>query len=345
MSSPNSDPAFNPELGASSSFNTQSQMGLPEILQMCCVSRRSGQITFRSGESYGFIYIQHGRVLHALCGTTEGEEAIYHMLTWPGGGFSLDEGILPHKKTVTLTWEQLLFEGARRADEGLTVPRMMPDVPVKTEANPSAVHRTQENQPRLIISGPEVESATFELEQEYTHAGRSSDNEIHLPFSSVSTRHCIFILSGADVVVRDLNSSNGTFVNGAAIDETILRPGDQIQLGTIQMKFEPGIKRPKLVAPSPSAATPATKDGFGMLPVKASRGSELLNATVKISLPPRPSSQADDSAYVKGVSAISYEALPKPEVEKKKTPWIMIIVFLVLVIIGVFCYWHFVLHK
>ena len=91
-------------------------MGLPEVLQMCCLSRRSGQITFRSGESYGFIYIQHGRVLHALCGTTEGEEAIYSMLTWPGGGFSLDEDILPHKKTVTLTWEQLLFEGARRAD-------------------------------------------------------------------------------------------------------------------------------------------------------------------------------------------------------------------------------------
>src|SRR6202000_2102823 len=94
-------------------------MGRPEVLQMCCLSHRSGQITFRSGESYGFIYIQQGRVLHALCGTVEGEEAIYTMLTWPGGGFSLDEDILPHKKTVNLTWEQLLFEGARRADIGL----------------------------------------------------------------------------------------------------------------------------------------------------------------------------------------------------------------------------------
>src|SRR6201999_2164853 len=122
MSQPNSTPGPTPESAGNSGFSAQSQMGLPEVLQMCCLSRRSGQITFRSGESYGFIYIQHGRVLHALCGSTEGEEAIYTMLSWPGGGFSLDEGILPHKKTLPATWEQLLFEGARRAGAGTSRP-------------------------------------------------------------------------------------------------------------------------------------------------------------------------------------------------------------------------------
>src|SRR6201999_4217410 len=120
MSQPNSTPGPTPESAGNSGFSAQSQMGLPEVLQMCCLSHRSGQITFRSGESYGYIYIQHGRVLHALCGNITGEEAIYTMLTWPGGGFSLDEGILPHKKTVAATWEQLLFEGARRADSGIS---------------------------------------------------------------------------------------------------------------------------------------------------------------------------------------------------------------------------------
>src|SRR5580658_9257643 len=122
MSYPNSNPLPPSDLPASSGFSAQTQMGLPEVLQMCCLSRRSGQITFRSGESYGFIYLQHGRVLHALCGTIEGEEAIFTMLTWPGGGFSLDEDILPHKKTISSTWEQLLFEGARRADAGVIQP-------------------------------------------------------------------------------------------------------------------------------------------------------------------------------------------------------------------------------
>src|SRR5271154_2895888 len=107
MSQQNTNPVPGPDLPPTSGLSAQSQMGLPEVLQMCCLSRRSGQITFRSGESYGFIYIQQGRVLHALCGTTEGEEAVYRMLAWPIGVFSLNEDILPHKKTVTLSWEQL----------------------------------------------------------------------------------------------------------------------------------------------------------------------------------------------------------------------------------------------
>src|SRR5471032_2584555 len=148
MSHPKSNSAPSPDDAQLSGFTSQSQMGLPEVLQMCCLSRRSGQITFRSGESYGFIYIQQGRVLHALCGTTEGEEAIYSMLLWPGGGFSLNEGILPHKKTVALTWEQLLFEGARRADRGETAPKS--SSPTITASEPLSV-RIHESQPKLTI--------------------------------------------------------------------------------------------------------------------------------------------------------------------------------------------------
>src|SRR5476651_2378324 len=153
MSHPKSNPASSPDDAHLSGFTAQSQMGLPEVLQMCCLSRRSGQITFRSGESYGFIYIQQGRVLHALCGTTEGEEAIYAMLLWPGGGFSLDEDILPHKKTVTLTWEQLLFEGARRADSGMTGPK--PSSATITTSEPLTM-RIQDNQPKLTIARPDL---------------------------------------------------------------------------------------------------------------------------------------------------------------------------------------------
>src|SRR5476651_1700562 len=161
MSHPKSNPASSPDDAHLSGFTAQSQMGLPEVLQMCCLSRRSGQITFRSGESYGFIYIQQGRVLHALCGTTEGEEAIYAMLLWPGGGFSLDEDILPHKKTVTLTWEQLLFEGARRAVGGMLRPTQSKTV---TTAEPLTM-RIQDSQPKLTITRPDQDPAIYELSQ------------------------------------------------------------------------------------------------------------------------------------------------------------------------------------
>jgi pSer/pThr/pTyr-binding forkhead associated (FHA) protein len=341
MSQPNSTPGSNPESPGISGFSAQSQMGLPEVLQMCCLSRRSGQITFRSGESYGYIYIQHGRVLHALCGTTEGEEAIYSMLIWPGGGFSLDEDILPHKKTVNSTWEQLLFEGARRADMGTNRPKS--SGPTITTAEPMTI-RMYDSQPKLTITRPDLPEMTFNLDQEYTHVGRSQGNEICLPYPSISNRHCIFIHSGPDIVLRDLNSSNGTYVNGEIISETILRPGDGIQCGTVFIKFEPGVKRPKLTAPE----APAKSETKGQLKTQASSGAlyyqtlKLPNAPAR----PRPEGTAkDNSVYVKGESAISYHDLAKPETGKSgKLGLIIGVVIGALAIIAAACYYFFVLH-
>jgi pSer/pThr/pTyr-binding forkhead associated (FHA) protein len=340
MSHQNSNPAPNPDSSAASGFSAQSQMGLPEVLQMCCLSRRSGQITFRSGESYGFIYIQQGRVLHALCGTIQGEEAIYTMLTWPGGGFSLDEDILPHKKSVTLTWEQLLFEGARRADVGMAPPKAA--TATITTAEPLTV-RIQENQPKLTITRPDLPPVIYELQQEYTHVGRAPGNEIPLPYPSISNRHCIFVLSGPDTVLRDLNSSNGTYVNGEAVSEAILRPGDLIQLGTVMIRFEPGVKRPKLLAPEKSPP----RQESGHLKTQASSGA-LYYQTQKLPTKVSRSSKdgqagevKDDSVYVKGESAINYSDLAKPEVKKKRSAWPFIIAFVLLAIIGGACYYYF----
>jgi pSer/pThr/pTyr-binding forkhead associated (FHA) protein len=340
MTHPNSNPAPNPDQSATSGFSAQSQMGLPEVLQMCCLSRRSGQITFRSGESYGFIYIQHGRVLHALCGNTEGEEAIYSMLLWPGGGFSLDEDILPHKKTVLLTWEQLLFEGARRADVGLSGP--MPTTKTITTAEPLTI-RIQDSQPKLTVTRPDLPPIVYELDQEYTHVGRSANNEIPLPYPSISNRHCIFIQSGSDIVLRDLNSSNGTYVNGEIISEVVLRPGDLIQMGTVTIKFEPGIKRPKLLAPE--ITTPQEEPGH--LKKQGTSGA-LYYQTLKLpSAVPRiakPGKAKDDSVYVKGESAISYQDLAKPDVKKTNRVMTIVIALVVLAIVGGACYYFFVLH-
>jgi pSer/pThr/pTyr-binding forkhead associated (FHA) protein len=331
MSYPNSSsfPDSNPQV--SSGFNAQSDMGLAEVLQMCCLSRRSGQITFRSGESHGFVFIQQGHVIHAMCGPIEGEEAIFTMLTWPGGGFTLNEDILPHKKTVTLTWEQLLFEGARRADEGLNTPSGAPIV----TAEPVISTRAHESQPKLMITRPDLPPVTFELVQEYTHLGRAAGNEISMPYPSISSRHCIFILSGPDVVVRDLNSSNGTLVNDEPIAEAVLRPGDIIRTGVLEIKFEAGMKRPKLRAGS--AHVPAPRSQEPMNEVEAG-SSVLTHNTVKLPGARNQASGASatgksDSAYVKGVSAINYSDLAKP-VETKKKPSALIIVAGIVVVLA-----------
>jgi len=334
MSYPNSSSFPDSNTPVSPGFSAKSEMGLAEVLQMCCLSRRSGQITFRSGESHGFIFVQQGNVLHALCGPIEGEEAIYTMLTWPGGGFNLNEDILPHKKTVTLTWEQLLFEGARRADEGLNTPASAPVV----TAEPVISTRAHESQPKLIVTRPDLPPLTYDLVQQYTHLGRTAGNEISLPYPSISSRHCMFIISGPDIVVRDLNSSNGTLVNDEPINEAVLLPGDIVRAGVVEIKFEAGMKRPKLRASSGELISPQrTAD-----PLKevTTASTALEHTTVKLPGARKAPAAKNDSSYVKGVSAINYSDLAKPEPEEKSNKWLIIIAVVGLVLAAIACIYY-----
>jgi pSer/pThr/pTyr-binding forkhead associated (FHA) protein len=343
MSQTNSD--FFPGLGSSGPgpISSISETGLAEVLQTFCAERRSGQITFRSGNSYGYVFLQQGQAVHAMCGTVEGEEAVYLMLSWPPGTFVLNDDILPHKRTISLTWEQLLFEGARRADVGAVSPVSMD--PVVT-AHPLTNTRVKDNQPKLIISHGDGPPLTIELQHEYTHLGRAEDNELSLPEPSISSRHCVFILSGADVVVRDLNSSNGTYVNGEQISETILRPGDNIQVGVIDIKFVPGVRRPKLSQTTTPTSPPR--------PVQA-RTETAIRSETTLKLPstyerraaPAPAQSGADNAFVTGTSAISYDQLA-PDAPKEKssrsTLAIVLTVLIVLVIAGAAVYFVFFKH-
>lgn len=315
--------SLNPSSSSDSHFTTSplpnlfgrgGQMGLAELLQMSCLSKRSGQITFISEPGTGYVYLQHGQVVHAILDKNEGEEAIYQMLQWPAGTFSIDNSILPHKRTISMTWEQLLFEGARRAD-GAVDPASVGVTPSAKslglkEESPITSSRIQGGQPRVTILSSNAPSQTYEIESEFVHVGRIAGNEIVLPDSAVSSRHCMFIRSGQDVLLRDLNSSNGTFVNGEPVTETVLQLGDVIQVGSVLMKFESSIKRPKLNTQS--------------LPqVELKRQTQALP-------PMKPT--ASGSALNK---PIIYQDLASPKATEKKTPWLIILLFALVVIGGI----------
>jgi pSer/pThr/pTyr-binding forkhead associated (FHA) protein len=344
MSQANGDFLRGVHPAAPTGVSTQIEAGLAEILQPICTGRRSGELTFRSGESYGYLFLQQGQVVHAMCGSLEGEEAVYLMLSWPPGTFLLNSDILSHKKTISAAWEQLLFEGARRADEGAVSP---PQTGPVTTPHPLTQTRAKDNQPKLIISQGDAAPQTVELLNEYTHLGRTEDNELTIPEPSISSRHCVFILSGADVMVRDLNSSNGTYVNGEPVTEVVLRPGDNIQVGVIDIKFVPGVRRPKLQPAAVTSPAPV-KQSYALPPTST------IDAGTTLKLPTSYKRRTDlpviddsnkDKAFVSGSSAISYEQLaPDAPKQKKKSGalvWIFLIL-IVLVIAGTAGYFFFV---
>jgi hypothetical protein len=68
--------------------------------------------------------------------------------------------------------------------------------------------------------------------------GRSEEGEIVLLDPSVSRVHAVVELGGGGAVVRDLGSTNGTYLNGRRVDAQALADGDELRFGNTRMRFE-----------------------------------------------------------------------------------------------------------
>ena len=80
---------------------------------------------------------------------------------------------------------------------------------------------------------PNGQRKDIPLKADCTVIGRAEDCSLRIPLVSVSRRHCEVSIEGDEVKVKDLASSNGTYVNGTRINETILEAGDKLMVGPI----------------------------------------------------------------------------------------------------------------
>jgi len=87
-----------------------------------------------------------------------------------------------------------------------------------------------------VIAGP-LSGKTFPMNREEVSIGREPSNEISVLDSSVSRRHCLIRKEGEAFQIRDLESRNGTFVNGVPLKERTLEHTDQIQIGSSVLVF------------------------------------------------------------------------------------------------------------
>ena len=92
---------------------------------------------------------------------------------------------------------------------------------------------------KLVLLSEGYTGRSHELIAEKTTVGRVEDNAFQIPDPSVSSRHCEVLLRGAEVLVKDLNSTNGSFIEGQQITgEAPLKLGQILRLGQIQMRLE-----------------------------------------------------------------------------------------------------------
>ena len=124
--------------------------------------------------------------------------------------------------------------------------------------------------PKMIVSIDGVVIKEVQLTKDRTSLGRRPYNDIVIDNLAVSGEHAVLQMSGNEVFVEDLNSTNGTYLNGKAVKKQQLNNGDTVEIGKYKIKYvneatSAGFEKTMiikagsagLVAPAGPAAAPA----------------------------------------------------------------------------------------
>ncbi len=158
---------------------------------------------------------------------------------------------------------------------------------VESEALPIEVSDTRES--RLVVHTPNGTSEVS-LEDGTTRIGRDPKNEVVLNTSGSSRRHALIECRGDSFVLRDLNSTNGTWFRGQRVTEHVLDDGDTFRIGGVRMVFKKGFEPQDMTVMAGSGQLPSPSDVANRNPVvlvPGMMGSELWAGNEKIWPNPR----------------------------------------------------------
>ncbi len=107
---------------------------------------------------------------------------------------------------------------------------------------------------RLLIKSDGFRNRAIDLRLGPNRIGRNSDNDFQIEHPTVSGWHCEILLAGEEVLVRDLGSTNGTFIAGQPIHEARIFAGQTLCLGDVELLMESteaAVAIPKIELPAP----------------------------------------------------------------------------------------------
>jgi hypothetical protein len=112
---------------------------------------------------------------------------------------------------------------------------------------------------KLVVSLDGVVIKEVQITKDKTTLGRRPYNDIVIDNLAVSGEHAVLQMVGADVFIEDLNSTNGTYINGKAIKKQLLSHNDTVEIGKYKIKYlvEDGTDYEKTMIMKPGAAASA----------------------------------------------------------------------------------------
>jgi hypothetical protein len=116
---------------------------LPDLLQFVCTAGRTGRLIIAHENREANIYFANGEIVHAVVDRMTGKEAVFRIFNWTSGEFRFEPGRFDVERTIHLSWQYVIMEGARQTDEMGRVRQLIPssDMVLEMGLPPEGVER------------------------------------------------------------------------------------------------------------------------------------------------------------------------------------------------------------
>lgn len=198
----------------------------------------------------GWICLSNGSIVSAETGPLKDLHAILIMLTWDGADVYYSDLVPPHKVRCQHELDVLLFEFVGLEDVSDGTEEQLQQIINDKFKETSRKKRKTLLLPDMTAYAIYMETAdpafpmfNLEFQEGDQLIGSAPDCQILVDHPSVSGHHCSAEVSQTSITIKDLGSTNGTFVNREMVAQRVVMPSDIIQFGEIPMKIGARMKR------------------------------------------------------------------------------------------------------
>jgi hypothetical protein len=193
------------------------------FLRLAQTRERGCLLVFNAQEAI-HLFVQDGMIVHAVAGKVEGAEALDRAFALKASSYGWIQNAEPSAKDLEIDMQEYLHKTSIAGQSprfGKTIRVLLP------------TERKEKKLESHYYFIPE-ESPTFKLKvKKVTNVvGREGTCDVYVESSQVSRRHCLLQVTERGLLVKDLESTNGTFVNGIPMTDGYVNEGDRLGLGT-----------------------------------------------------------------------------------------------------------------
>jgi hypothetical protein len=200
-----------------------SLLSIADQIQAFSLARKTGEIRVTNVPPPAYITMVDGEVVDSQFGARSGLDAAIALINLIEAHTEFVTGQKPHRQTISMSPSQILVSAALRRDEqgpSTVTPSTSPAV-----------------RPTLQVA-LKSEARTHTLQPGLASVGRDDVNDIVIPDPTVSKKHAIIECSPNGVFLKDLGSTNGTYVEGERITERWLNGRVNVQFGLVPAVFD-----------------------------------------------------------------------------------------------------------